>query len=152
MASRKRKVADFPEEMLQAWTLATQGKLWIEFESEGKARNFRQQLHMFRKAWMTENGPGSCQQWFGVDLIIDPRGDKFTVTTGKLDWKKQVQEQAEKAGMPHTSALPSAKIEHPSPIIPPGIVGNEIPDEVESTPVEDALAKGLEKLGFTSKS
>jgi hypothetical protein len=154
MTSRKRKVADFPEEYLSAWALAAEGKLSLSFDTEGKAMNFRQQLHAFRKAFVQENGQAACATWFKYDLIIDPRVDKFAVTCGLSDIKQQIREQLASTGV-HPVVVPPPKIEAPTTLVPPGL-GPEVTNySAQSTAadviLEDAVAKGLERLGFTSK-
>lgn len=166
--SRKRKVADFPEEFLAAWALAAQGQLTLNFPTDGKAMNYRQQLHAFRKAFVQENGQASCAAWFAYDLVIarEPSGS-WQIICGLSDTKKQIRDQIAAAGNPHIT-MPHAKIKAPAKILPPGLMFGQRPDgsallndavppvspeeAAEAQEVlHDAVSKGLEKLGFTSK-
>lgn len=154
--SRKRKVADFPEEFLTAWRLAAEGKLELSFPSQGKALNFRQQLHAFRKAWVLENGQASCAGWFKYDLVVEgarlpgeAEASTFILSCKESEWKKQLRASAE--AMP---PLPAPEIQNPSTLIPAGLGPTPAPSP-EPTPtlapeVNEALTRSLAKLGFTS--
>lgn len=94
MSRRKRTVADFPPEMIQAWEAAAQGKLQLTFPSKGAATNFRQQLYTFRKAFVSENGQAAIAHWYNYDLVVKPdAGEMWVVTTAVADWKQQLRER-----------------------------------------------------------
>jgi hypothetical protein len=174
----RRKVADFPSEFLQAWELASRGLLELSFPTKGKAMNFRQQLHAFRKEFLRENGQAACALWFTYDLVVEPDQSlgssnsaevhSWLIKCSKLDWKNQVNSQAKAEGL-SLPTLPPPQIIAPSPLIPPGIPRDpmwgqtpdgkpllntgpvHVPTHEENEAAKDALSRGLEKLGFGSK-
>lgn len=147
--SRKRGVADYPPEFMDIWTLASQGKLELTFDSAGAATNFRQRLHAFRKAWVNENGQASIAHWWNYDLAVIPesvppedicsRTPKAVLLCRELDWKKQVREQM------HQVQNPQAPVQAPSELIPEGL-RKEVEHSIGATNAQvDAV---LNKLGF----
>lgn len=132
---RRRMVADFPPEMLDAWELASRGELVLSFESKGAAMNFRQQLHSFRKAFVQENGQASVSHFWNYDLEIkDPTDEtpSWQIVCSKIYWKEQIRDQMKNV------ATPAPQIKNPADIVPPGIEENKSSAEV------------LSELGFKS--
>jgi len=130
MTKRKRTAADFPPEFLDAWELAAKGELRLDFESAGKAKNFRQQLHAFRKALVDENGQGPFAHWWNYDLVIEGT----SIICRQLEWKKQIRA---------AKLLPSPKIQNPAPIVPASL-------EEDIKENDKALDQALAKLGYKS--
>lgn len=151
MTRKKRKVADFPPEMLDAWGLAARGTLRLVFSSEGKATNFRQQMHAMRRAWAEENGASSIANWWDYDLEISNEqaetgefSENWILKCGKIDWKEQVRHQV---GIVN---LPQPEIQNPASIFPAGITVASIVHPVALPPVAETVESALDKLGFKS--
>lgn len=139
---RKRlTVSDFPPEFMTIWQLAVDGKLSIEMENAGSARNLIQRLYIFRKRLM-EEAPLIANPFYLVDLRVhDENGNlvskatsvpaKAIIKTYVPTWKAQVASMVnqipEGAGAP-LAAAPAEVIAAP--------------------PAGDALSGTLEMLGF----
>lgn len=133
----KRKAADFPPEFLDAWEQAAAGVLKISFTSKGRATNFRQQLHAFRKALIEENGLEPFARFYNYDLVVNPNGNAtgYDLVAEVNPIKAQIRDAAVAFKLGSTSIPIATK--------PEGSVSGE---GSESTPVEDTL----KNLGFNS--
>jgi hypothetical protein len=175
--TRKRKAADYPPEFLETWELAAKGSLNLSFDSKGKAFNFRQRLHAFRRAIIDEGGQAAFSHWFAYDLEIVEEFDqksgvgatgKWLLRTTELDWKAQVRAQAAAAQIGGTPVPPS-RILNPASTIPEGLGPTTLPSWIEHGPVvpnvplntlpkttevssgaKAAMDEALNKLGFKS--
>jgi hypothetical protein len=164
--TRKRKAADYPPEFLETWELASKGQLEIKFPDKGKAFNFRQRLHAFRRAIIDEGGQAAFSHWFAYDLEIVEEFDqksgigatgKWLLRTTELDWKAQVRAQAAAAQIGGTP-VPSSRILNPASTIPeglgpvfPNVPLNILPKTTEvSSGAKAAMDEALNKLGFKS--
>lgn len=139
----KRKqltVADFPPEFMSIWQLAVDGKLSIEMDNAGSARNLIQRLYIFRKRLM-EEAPSIAQPFYLVDLRVhDENGNlvskatsvpaKAIIKTYVPTWKSQVASMI--------SQVPERELNSPS----------ELPVAQVPVPTGDALSGTLEMLGF----
>lgn len=93
MPSRKRKVADFPQEYLGIWELAVAGRLRLTFHSRAQATHQRQQLYTFRKR-LSEESPVVAEPFFQADLKVEEAAGGMGVLTAHVpEWKRQVREQ-----------------------------------------------------------
>lgn len=90
--SRRRVVADYPQEYLGIWQLACAGRLALEFPRRQTAMNQRQQLYAFRKQ-LSREMPPMAEPFFQADLrVVDTPSGKARLESYVPEWKLAVRE------------------------------------------------------------